>query len=169
MAKKTSKSKPRNAAPHRSRSRASSRRNAGTRPEGSTAAVRVAQAALGGAITAGAGTLLTAVGGANPETTAWVLTAVGLGLSLKGDGEAARNVGTSMMVASGTQLGLMFYEKSRRRTVTAERVALRPSNANDVQPEMVRAALERARMRLALEQEASGPREWDGDTAQYAA
>jgi hypothetical protein len=168
MAKKTSKSKPRNAAPHRSRSRASSRRNAGSRPEDSTATARITQAALGGAITAGAGALLT-VAGAKPETTAGVLTALGLGLSLKGDSEASRNVGTSMWVASGTQLGLLFYEKSRKRPVPAEQVARRPSNANDVQPEMVRAAMARARMRMALEQEASEPREWDGDASQYAA
>lgn len=168
MAKKTSKSKPRNAALHRSRSRASSRRNAGPRPEDSTTTARITQAALGGAITAGAGALLT-VAGAKPETTAGVLAALGFGLSLKGDGEAARNVGTSMMVASGTQLGLMLYEKSRKRPIPAEQVARRPSNANDVQPEMVRAALERARMRLDLEQEASDPREWDSAASQYAA
>lgn len=168
MAKKTSKSRPRNAAPHRPRSRASSRRNAGPRPEDSTTTARITQAALGGAITAGAGALLT-VAGAKPETTAGVLTALGFGLSLKGDGEAARNVGTSMMVASGTQLGLMLYEKSRKRPLPTEQGARRPSNAQDVQPEMVRAALERARLRLALEEESAGPRQWDGEAAQYAA
>jgi hypothetical protein len=165
------KGTPRNASPHRARPRAAYRRNAGPRPgEDPDPTSRFVQAGLGSAITAGTGAMLT-VAGANPQTTAGILTVLGAGLALKGDGEATRNVGTSIMVAAGTQLGLLMYEKSRKSKPTpAERIASRPSNAAQVHPEMVRAALERARLRFALEEQTtSEPPDWDrGDFAQAA-
>ncbi len=118
---------------------------------------------LGYTAAAAAGTALTgsilARQGWAPKTIAGTLTAVGAGLAWKGDGEPVRSVGAGVMSAAGSQLALMMIDDHEAKKAPPSPPAKKqgpadkPSNAEDLPPGALEAAMERARMRLALSEE----------------
>ncbi len=106
--------------------------------------------AAGAAGTALVGTLLAHEGWA-PKTIAGVLAAVGAGLAWKGDGDTVRSVGAGAMSAAGGQLALMLIGERKPQPPPVPQVARK--NADDLPPGALANALERARMRFALDAE----------------
>ena len=137
MAKKKKKTKPRhrNAAPRISRA---------PRREEETPGKRLAVTAAGAASTALIGSFLARQGWA-PRTVAGALAALGGGLAWKGDGAAVRSVGAGAMSAAGSQLALMLIDDRERKASTGGK-----RNAEELPPDALAAAMERARSRLAL-------------------
>jgi hypothetical protein len=150
MAKKKHKPRRRNAAPRPSR--VTSLRGA----SGAKASVddesmrRLGYTAAGAAGTALVGTFLAHEGWA-PKTIAGALAAVGAGLAWKGDGDTVRSVGAGAMSAAGSQLALMMIDDRDRKPPPAP--GKKPSNADGLPAGALEAALERARMRFALDGE----------------
>lgn len=107
-----------------------------------------------------AGALGTSLSGAllarwkwRPQTIATVLTALGAGIALRGDSPTIRSVGAGTMAAAGGQLSLMILEKNTpppAETVATAEKEKKPSNAGELPPGALEAALERARARLAM-------------------
>ena len=112
---------------------------------------RLAHAAMGAAVTTTMGAFL-ANQGWKPETISGALALAGAGLAWKGDGEVTRNIGSSVMSAAGAQFGLLMLDKRKVAPPAPAQVAKR--NGADVESGALQAALERARMRMALEGEA---------------
>lgn len=117
---------------------------------------RLSYTAAGAAGTAFTGSILARQGWA-PKTIAGTLAAVGAGLAWKGDGEPVRSVGAGVMSAAGSQLALMIIDDHEAKKAPppppAKKLAERPSNADELPPGALEAAMERARMRLALSEE----------------
>jgi hypothetical protein len=114
---------------------------------------RLKYTAAGAAGTALTGSILAKQGWA-PKTIAGTLTAVGAGLAWKGDGEPVRSVGAGVMSAAGSQLALMMIDDhEEKKAAAAAPPAKKPSNANDLPPGALQAAIDRARMRLAWTEE----------------
>jgi hypothetical protein len=111
---------------------------------------RLGYTAAGAAGTALIGTFLAHEGWA-PKTIAGALAAVGAGLAWKGDGETVRSVGAGAMSAAGSQLALMMIDDGGRKKETPP--PKKPANAEGMPAGALEAALERARMRLALTDE----------------
>jgi hypothetical protein len=119
---------------------------------------RLSYTAVGAAGTALTGSVLAKQGWA-PKTIAGALTAVGAGLAWKGDGDTVRSVGAGVMSAAGSQLALMMIDDHDAKTAPPppppkkKGPAEKPANANELPPGALEAAMERARMRLALAEE----------------
>lgn len=120
--------------------------------------LRLGYTAAGAAGTALTGSILARQGWA-PKTIAGTLTAVGAGLAWKGDGDPVRSVGAGVMSAAGSQLALMMiddHEAQKAPPPTPPKkpgTAPKPANSNELPPGALEAAMERARMRLALSEE----------------
>lgn len=115
---------------------------------------RLGYTAAGAAGTALIGTFLAHEGWA-PKTIAGALAAVGAGLAWKGDGETVRSVGAGAMSAAGSQLALMMIDEGGQKKTPPTPPPKKPANADLLPPGALEAALERARMRFSLEEDAA--------------
>ena len=143
MAKKKNKHHPgrhRNAAPRAPR--------AATKPGEETPLQRLGYTAAGAAGSAMAGAFLARQGWA-PKTIAGVLAAVGAGLAWKGEGNTIRSLGAGTMSSAGGQLALMVIDDREQPKVQVA-TAKRPSNADELPPDALQSAFERAREQIAL-------------------
>jgi hypothetical protein len=155
MAKKHHKPRPkrRNAAPRAPRAESSNSASAPRRSSPDDSSMRrLGYTAAGAAGTALVGTFLSHEGWA-PKTIAGALAAVGAGLAWKGDGEMVRSLGAGAMSAAGSQLALMMLDDRNRKPPPPVPVARK--NADQLPPGALEGALERARMRFALEAESA--------------
>lgn len=154
MAKKTKKKqhrpKLRNSAPPPPRAPRAPR--APRKLEEDTPLQRLGYTAAGAAGTALLGSFLATQGWA-PKTIAGALSAVGAGLAWRGDDAMIRSLGAGTMSAAGSQLALMVIDDRDKKPSEQPKVTAagkKPSNADELPPGALEAALERARMRLAL-------------------
>ncbi|HWO21285.1 MAG TPA: hypothetical protein VNO30_21105 [Kofleriaceae bacterium] len=112
---------------------------------------RLGYTAAGAAGTALIGSFLATQGWA-PKTIAGALSAVGAGLAWRGDDAMIRSIGAGTMSAAGSQLALMVID-DRDKKQSEQKVATakpRQGGVEELPPGALEAALERARMRLAL-------------------
>ena len=113
---------------------------------------RLAHAAMGAVVTTTMGAFL-ANQGWKPETISGALALAGAGLAWKGDGEVTRNIGSSVMSAACAQFGLLMLDKRKAAPPQLAQAQVAKRNGADVENGALQAALERARMRMALEGE----------------
>lgn len=123
-----------------------------------TPTARLLYTGLGATGTAIAGSLMARFGVA-PKVIAVGLGALGAGLLASGDESKLRSVGAGAMSAASGQLALMVIDdhettKTAPPTQIAKKgPAEKPANTNELPPGALEAAMERARMRLALQDE----------------